>query len=74
MTNASVKPALTRIENKLDKIDKVMSELGNKTETKNDENSSLTVEKLDCKCKNIGVEQKPDQDKRESFGESQDDK
>jgi len=72
MTNASVKPALTRIEDKLDKIDKVMSELGNKTETKNDENSSLTVEKLDCKCKNIEVEQKPDQDKRESFGESQD--
>jgi len=34
MTNASVKPALARIENKLDKIDKVMSELGNKTETK----------------------------------------
>jgi len=70
MTNASVKPALIRIENKLDKIDKVMSNLNDKTETRNDWDSSPTVEKLDCKCKNIEVEQEPDQGKRESLGES----
>ena len=68
MTNASVKPALTRIEKKLDKIDKVMSELGDKTKTEiqNDENSHPTVEKLDCKCENIEVEQEPNQGKEDS--------
>lgn len=72
MTNASVKPALTRIENKLDKIDKVVSELGNKTKTeiKNDENSCPIVEKLDCECENIVAVQQQDQGKRESLGES----
>lgn len=73
MTNASVKPALSRIENKLEKIDKIMNELCIKTknETEENENPGPTVEKLYCECKSIGVEQKTQQEKEEKLGESE---
>ncbi len=67
MTNASVKPALTKILGKLDEIDKSMKELSNKENTENNETSSEIVEKSDCQCKNDEVEQAGQ--KNESSGE-----
>ena len=68
MTNASVKPALTRIEGKLDEIDKAMKELNNKEKTENNETTSEIVGKPNCGCKNDEIEQAGQ--KNESPGES----
>lgn len=65
-----MKPALTRIEGKLDEIDKAMKKLNNKekTETENNETTTEIVEKPDCECKNVEVEQAGQEN--ESPGES----
>ena len=74
MTNASVRPALARIEKKLQEIDLVMNGLGVKTnnpETKNDETTSETVEKLDWKCKNVEIVEEAEEETKENSGESE---
>ena len=65
MTNASVKPALTKILGKLDEIDKAMKELNNKekTETENNEPTNETIKNPDCDCPTEEVKQEPEKEK-----------
>ncbi len=69
MTNATVKPALNRIEKKLEEINKVMNKLSTKTknETENGANPGPTVEKLECECENIEVVQEPQQESKKNL-------
>jgi len=43
----------------------------NNPETKNDEASNETIEKLDCKCKNIEIVEEAEQETKENSGESE---
>jgi len=74
MTNASVKPALTRIEGKLDEIDQAVKKLNNseKTETENNEPTNETIKNPDCKCPTEEVKQEQQQEK-EDTGDGADD-
>lgn len=68
MTNASVKPALTKILGKLDEIDKAMKELNNKekTETENNEPTNETIKNPNCDCPTEQVKQKQQQEKEQT--------
>ena len=67
MTNASVKPALTKILGKLDEIDKSMKELSNKENTETEKNgpSNETIKNPDCDCPTEEGKQEQQQEKIE---------
>lgn len=56
------------INSMLDQLEELKT---NNPETKNDEQASETIEKLECKCKNVEIVEEVEEETKENSGESE---